>query len=77
MGRTITMYRSFHIKNRRHNSDRRGTEVVVQFPIITTQGRCIRQDRRYTPERRISSIVVREWEVKNSIFDLLFKDIAV
>ena len=76
MGGAIIMYRSFHIKDRRLKSDRRGTEVVAQFPIITTQGRCIRRDRRYTPERRISGIVVREWEVKNSIFDLLFKDIA-
>ena len=68
------MYRSIQLKNRRISSDRRSTEVIAQFPIITTKGRCIRRDRRYTPERRVSSIVVREWDVKNSIFDLLFKN---
>ena len=71
----MIMNRSFQIKDRRLKSDRRSSEVVAQFPIITTQGRHIRRDRRYTPERRISSIVVKEWEVKESIFDLLFKDI--
>jgi len=75
MGGAIKMYKSFQIRDRRLKSDRRGTEVFAQFPIITTQGRCIRRDRRYTPERRISSIVVREWEVTDSIFDLLFKKI--
>ena len=74
MGWAIIMYRSIQVKDRRLSSDRRSTEVIAQFPIITTQGRCIRRDRRYTPERRVSSIVVREWDVKNSIFDLLFKN---
>ena len=66
---------AFHLINdRRHRSDRRSNEVTAQFPIITTQGVCIRRDRRSTPERRVSSIEVREWKVKDSIFDLLFQD---
>ena len=71
----MIMNRSFQIKDRRLKSDRRSSEVIARFPIITTQGRHIRRDRRYTPERRISSIVVKEWEVNESIFDLLFKDL--
>ena len=62
------------IDDRRRKSERRAGGTPTQFPIITTLGVCIRRDRRYTPERRISSIVVREWEIKNSIFELIFKD---
>ncbi len=61
-------------ENRRRSSDRRSSEITAQFPIITTQGACIRGDRRHTPERRVSSIQVKEWKVKDSIFDLLFQD---
>ena len=60
--------------DRRRRSDRRASDVVAQFPIITTQGVCVRRDRRHTPERRVSSIEVKEWSVKDSIFDLLFQD---
>ena len=60
--------------DRRRRSDRRASDVIAQFPIITTQGVCVRRDRRHTPERRVSSIEVKEWSVKDSIFDLLFQD---
>ncbi|MGH1536994.1 MAG: hypothetical protein ACRBDX_02950 [Gammaproteobacteria bacterium] len=60
------------IDNRRNRPERRSNEVVSQFPVITAQGNCIRKDRRSIPERRISNIVVKEWEVKASIFDTLF-----
>ncbi len=60
------------INDRRNKQDRRSTGSASQFPIITTQGTCIRNDRRTIPERRISNIVVKEWSVKNSIFKVLF-----
>ncbi len=62
------------IYDRRDNSERRTQNNISQFPIITTQGRCIRQDRRSTPERRISNIVVKEWQIKESVFDFLFEN---
>ncbi len=63
-----------YINDRRMKPERRSSDVTTQFPIITTQGVCIRRDRRYTPERRVSSIEVKEWNVKDSIFDLLFQE---
>ncbi len=41
-------------------------------PIITTQGSCIRKDRRCMPERRVSNIIVKEWRIKDSIFETIF-----
>ncbi len=60
------------INDRRNKVERRSIGTAAQFPIITTQGMCIRKDRRITPERRISNIVVKEWSIKNSIFEVLF-----
>ena len=65
---------SQYIENRRRKVERRGNAVTTQFPIITTQGICIRRDRRYTPERRISGIIVKEWRVRDSTFELLFQE---
>ncbi len=65
---------NYYNDNRRKRSDRRSSDIVAQFPIITTQGVCVRRDRRHTPERRVSSIEVKEWKVKDSIFDLLFQN---
>jgi len=65
---------SQYIENRRRKVERRGNASTAQFPIITTQGICIRHDRRYTPERRISGIIVKEWRVKDSTFELLFQE---
>ena len=62
----------FYNDERRRKSDRRGTGLTPQFPIITTQGVCVRKDRRYTPERRVSNIIVKEWRIKDSIFDIIF-----
>ena len=68
------MNTSQYIENRRRKVERRGNAVTTQFPIITTQGICIRRDRRYTPERRISGIIVKEWRVRDSTFELLFQE---
>ena len=65
---------NYFIDDRRRRTDRRSIDVTAPFPIITTQGVCIRRDRRYTPERRVSCIEVREWDVKDSIFNLLFQE---
>ena len=63
------------INDRRNKIERRRTGNAAQFPIITTQGSCIRKDRRCMPERRISNIVVKEWSIKSSIFNALFEDL--
>ena len=62
------------INDRRDRPERRASGVASQFPIITTKGSCIRKDRRSLPERRISKIIVKEWSIKESIFDTLFPD---
>jgi len=60
------------INDRRNRPERRNTVAGSQFPIITTQGSCIRKDRRCTPERRVSNIIVKEWRIKDSIFETIF-----
>lgn len=54
--------------------ERRGNESIAQFPIITTQGICVRRDRRKIPDRRMSNIVVRQSYVKEDVFETLFAD---
>jgi len=54
--------------------ERRNSAVSSQFPFITTKGTCIRKDRRAIPERRISNIIVKEWHIRDSIFETLFAD---
>jgi len=60
------------INDRRNKPERRNNVVGSQFPIITTQGSCIRKDRRCIPERRVSNIIVKEWRIKDSIFETIF-----
>ena len=62
------------INDRRDRPERRVIGAISQFPIITTQGTCIRKDRRSIPERRVSKIIVKEWSIKESIFDTLFSN---
>jgi hypothetical protein len=62
------------INDRRNKDERRRMGSSTQFPIITTQGVCVRKDRRTIPERRISNIVVKEWKMKDSVFEMLFTD---
>ena len=64
------------INDRRNKPERRNSTDVCQFPVITTLGSCIRKDRRSTPERRISKIIVKEWRIKDSIFETLFSNQA-
>ncbi len=60
------------INDRRNKPERRSGGAVIQFPILTDEGLNIRKDRRAIPERRISNIIVKEWFVKESIFETLF-----
>jgi len=61
------------IIERRESADRRSNEAVIQFPIITTQGVCLRRDRRRAPERRLSNIEVEECSMDDTAFELIFK----
>ncbi len=61
------------INDRRNLPERRTGNVVNHFPILTEYGLNVRKDRRAIPERRISKIVVKEWRVKESIFETLFQ----
>ena len=62
------------LERRKKSSERRRNEAIAQFPIITTQGICVRRDRRKIPDRRMSNIVVRETRLKEEVFDTLFSN---
>ncbi len=57
---------------RRYDNDRRTSLQSAQFPIITRNGACIRNDRCRLPDRRVSKIEVDEANVREEIFHLLF-----
>ena len=61
-------------ERRKKSSERRRNEAIAQFPIITTQGICVRRDRRKIPDRRMSNIIVRETVMKEEIFETLFSN---
>ena len=62
------------IDRRRIRSERRRNEAIAQFPIITTQGICVRKDRRKIPDRRMSNIIVKETVMKEEVFETLFSN---
>jgi hypothetical protein len=57
---------------RRNHNDRRTSMQAAQFPIITRNGVCVRDDRRRLPDRRVAKIEVDEAHVRAEVFDLLF-----
>ena len=59
-------------ERRKKSSERRRHEAIAQFPIITTQGICLRSDRRKIPDRRMSNIIVHETAVSEKVFRVLF-----
>ena len=59
-------------ERRQPSYDRRRHEAIAQFPIITTQGICVRKDRRKIPDRRLSNITVREASIREEVFRTLF-----
>ena len=61
-------------ERRRLSSERRRNEAITQFPIITTQGICVRKERRKIPDRRMSNIIVRETVMKEEVFETLFSN---
>jgi hypothetical protein len=61
-------------ERRKKSSERRQRDSIAQFPIITTQGICVRKERRKIPERRMSNIVVRETVMNEEVFETLFSN---
>jgi len=61
-------------ERRKKSSERRHSDNVTQFPIITTQGICVRKERRKIPERRMSNIVVKETVMNEEVFETLFSN---
>lgn len=59
-------------ERRMKSSERRHSDSITQFPIITTQGICVRKERRKIPERRMSNIVVKETVMNEEVFETLF-----
>ena len=70
----VTQERRKPRERRKKSSERRHSESVAQFPIITTQGICVRRERRKIPERRMSNIVVRETVMNEEVFETLFSN---
>ncbi len=62
------------MERRRKSSERRRNEAIAQFPIITTQGICVRKDRRKIPDRRMSNIIVKETVMQEEVFETLFSN---
>ena len=61
-------------ERRKKSSERRHSDTIAQFPIITTQGICVRKERRRIPERRMSNIVVHETVMNEEVFETLFSN---
>lgn len=61
-------------ERRKKSSERRHSDSITQFPIITTQGICVRKERRKIPERRMSNIVVKETVMNEEVFETLFSN---
>ncbi len=61
-------------ERRKKSSERGHSDSIVQFPIITTQGICVRKERRKIPERRMSNIVVKETVMNEEVFETLFSN---
>ena len=61
-------------ERRKKSSERRHSDNITQFPIITTQGICVRKERRKIPERRMSNIVVKETVMNEEVFETLFSN---
>lgn len=59
-------------QERRKSNERRTSIQGDQFPIITRGGKCLPDDRREQPERRISKIEVVLNSLKEDAFKLLF-----
>ena len=62
-------------QERRKSNERRTSIQGDQFPIITRGGKCLPDDRREQPERRISKIEVVLNSLKEDAFKLLFQNL--
>lgn len=61
-------------KERRAEADRRNLNKSVSFPYKTKEGLVILKDRRKTPDRRLSNILVEDSEIdEQEFFEFLKK----
>lgn len=62
------------INDRRQCIDRRERVVKSEFPLVDSDGRFIKVDRRHVPDRRLANIQVKEVSVNGQIFSSLFSN---
>ena len=62
------------IDDRRQCDDRRQRELKSEFPLVDSDGRFIKVDRRYAPDRRLANIQVKEVCINSQIFSSLFSN---
>lgn len=60
------------IDDRRQDHDRRERAIKAEFPLVDSDGRYIKADRRNAPDRRLANIQVKEVALNGEIFDSLF-----
>lgn len=60
------------IDDRRQSIDRRLRVLKTEFPLVDSDGRYIKADRRNAPDRRLANIKVNEVALNKHIFNTLF-----
>ena len=61
------------VDDRRQSNDRRSRPKKAQFPLVDSDGRFVKVDRRHAPDRRLANIQVKEVAVNGRVFNTLFK----
>ncbi len=60
------------VDDRRQTIDRRLQVNKAAFPLIDSEGRYIKADRRNSPDRRLANIQVKELALNGEMFENLF-----
>ena len=60
------------VDDRRLSNDRRLRANKAAFPLVDSEGRFIKADRRNSPDRRLANIQVKEVALTGDIFESLF-----
>ena len=60
------------VDDRRQTIERRMRVNKSAFPLVDSDGRFIKADRRSAPDRRLANIQVKEVAINGDIFDNLF-----
>ncbi len=63
-----------YTNDRRQCIDRRERIIKSEFPLVDSDGRFIKADRRNAPDRRLANIQVKEVSVNGRIFSSLFSN---